>query len=523
VAGDDLCMVKLLVGPGSSGPKTAPSTSAGIGIEVWLPAPARWNRRIHALGGGGWQGGPASSPLLIASPAAASVAALEGAVSSTTDTGHTAPSGAFAMNPDGSINTTLWQDFASRAIHEQALKTKALARAYYGVAAKYSYWEGGSTGGRQGLNLAENHPGDFDGIIANYPAIHWTRFITAELYPQIVFQRDLNGAPLSTAQMDLASNAAIGACDLVGGQHLGYIPDPSTCSYDPELDQGVLCVSDGGGNKSADCLTRVQAKAINKIWFGMTRDGSVPSPAADNGWREAALPQLPASGRWFGLTRGTSLWARSYSAFLVGLASPKAAFPVATDVVALALQDAAIADPLFKNAKGDGRSQWKQLSYAQLADAFDKGVALQPSFGFVNSENADLSAFKKRGGKMLTWHGLADELIMPQGTINYYNRVAAGMGGIDAVQSFYRLYLPAGLGHGMPNGTSNPEASPPDFAPGQFYEALVNWVEKGAAPDELVLRSTKDGIARTRPVCVYPKKATYRAGDPNIASSYECS
>jgi Tannase and feruloyl esterase len=192
-AGGNLCLVKLNVGPGNSGPADAPSTSAGIGIEIWLPTKENWNSRFHAIGGAGWQGGPAGSATSIASTAAAGVAGVEGAVSSTTDTGHAGPGGAFAMNPDGTINKALWTDFASRAIHEQAVKTKALATAYYGTAPKYSYWDGGSTGGRQGLNLAQNHPADFDGMVALYPAINWTRFITAELYPQIVYQRDLGG------------------------------------------------------------------------------------------------------------------------------------------------------------------------------------------------------------------------------------------------------------------------------------------------------------------------------------------
>lgn len=521
-AANDVCMVKLSVGPGNPGPAAAPSTSAGIGIEVWLPSAQNWNQRIHALGGGGWQGGVAGSATQIASTQAAAVAGTEGAVSSTTDTGHTAGNGAFAMNPDGSINQTLWTDFASRGIHEQAVKTKALATAYYGAAPKYAYWEGGSTGGRQGLNLAQNNPGDFDGIIANFPAINWSRFITAELYPQIVFQRDLGGTPLTAAQQDLVSNAAINACDVVGGQHLGYIPDPSTCTYDPANDPNVLCTSSGGTNTSAACVSTVQANAINKIWYGMTADGSVPSAATDNGWASAGASALPSgTQRWWGLTRGTSLYGVMFAGFgLNGLASPNGAFPIASDQVALELQDPTIADAGFTNATGNGQSSWKALSYAQLSNAYDQGVGLQTQFGHINTDKPDLAAFKARGGKMLAWHGLADELIMPQGTVNYYNRVAAQMGGLAGVQDFYRLYLVPGAGHGTPNGTSNPAADVPNFAPGQQYELLTQWVEKGIAPDAVTLQSAG---GNSRPVCVYPKKASYSgSGDPTKAASYTC-
>src|SRR5690606_20950198 len=120
------------------------------------------------------------------------------------------------------------------------------AEAYYGEAPRYAYWTGGSTGGRQGLNLAQVNPDDFDGILAGYPAINWSKFITTELYPQIVVHRDLGGNHLSNDQLTLVTNAAIAACDEVGGEHLGYIPDPASCQYDPTKDLDLLCVADGG-------------------------------------------------------------------------------------------------------------------------------------------------------------------------------------------------------------------------------------------------------------------------------------
>jgi len=522
-AANDVCMVKLNIGPGNPGPAGAPSTSPGIGIEVWLPAKTNWNNRVHNFGGGGWVGGLAGAPTVITGASApfdsAAVAAVE-------DTGHSSGDGTFAMNPDGTLNKTLLTDFASRGIHEQAVKTKALATAYFGSAPKYMYFEGGSTGGRQGLNLAQNNPADYDGIIANQPAINWSRFLTAEMYPQIVFQRDLGGTPLTRGQQDLVSNAAIAACDVVGGKHLGYIPDPSSCTYDPTTDTSVLCTADGGTNATAACVSKLQATAVNKLWYGMTTDGSVPSPATDIGWAEAYTPTLLGNGthRWFGQPRGASLYWAAFDAFGAnGLASPRGPFQTSIDQLPLELQNPAFGEPNFKNATGNGQSLWKSLSYVQLANAFDRGLALQAEFGNINTDNPDLSAFKNRGGKMLTWHGLADELIMPQGTINYYTRVAAQMGGFPSVQNFYRMYLVPGVGHATSNGTSNPLAVPPAFGPMQQYELLTNWVEKGVVPDQVTLQSTVGAVTNSRPVCVYPKKASYTSGDPTTAASYVCS
>lgn len=527
VAANDVCMVKLNVGPGNPGPVGAPSTSPGIGIEVWLPTQANWNNRIHVRGNGGWSGTAESSLTQIAGTDASSVATVEGAVSATTDNGHMAAQSlidmgipwtdaSFAMNPDGTINTTLWRDFSERSLHELAVKTKALTKAYYGRDAKYAYFEGASTGGRQGLKLAQAYPEDFDGILAGYPAINWTKFITAELYPQIVQQRDLGGTNLTPAQQNLMSNRAISACGTVGGVNLGYIPDPSQCTYDPRKDANVLCSGQSGlgvtgTNTSASCVNLTQATAMNKIWYGQTSDGSVPDPAVDNGFGVNPAPNQ----RWYGVARGTTS---------LGLAGNEQ-FPIASEMVALELQNSRLASTLFRNATGNGSNQWKSLSYADLSNAWDRGIALQPQFSNINTDNPDLSGLRGRNAKMLMYHGLSDELIPAQGSINYYNRVAAQMGGIASVQNFYRFYLVPGLGHGMYNGTSNPDANPPLPTREQLYNALTDWVEKGTAPGTLTITAaaTATSSAKSRPICVYPMKATYTSGNPNQASSYTCS
>lgn len=519
-AASDVCLVKLMVGPGHAGPADAPSTSAGIGIEVWLPAQAKWNNRVRVLGGGGWAGGAAIASLTaIGGLNAATLAASEGSVTAVTDTGHTVSgTGSFAMNPDGSINTTLWKDFSERGIHEMAVKTKALATGFFLAAPKYSYWDGCSTGGRQGHKEAQANPADFDGILAGAPAFNWTKFITAELYPQVVMQRDLGGVPLTPAQLALVSAAAVSACDTqLNGQHDGYVSDPAQCRYDPTQDASVLCTASGGTNATASCVSTVQAQAFNKIWYGQTADGSVPSPAADVGYN-----LYPASNQlWYGLTRGTALNGLAGSA--AGVPAP---FTIASDTVALSLQDARYATPTFVNATGNGADRWKTLTYAELANASAQGVALQASFANINTDNPDLTAFRDRGGKMLMYHGLADVLIPPQGSINYYTRASNLLGGYAAAQQFYRLFMVPGMGHcsgvGSANGTAgvSPAANPPLPATNQLFNVLVDWVENGKAPETIVVETVDKAVSR--PLCLYPKKLAYVSGDVNAAASYAC-
>lgn len=551
---DDVCMVKMIVGPGNPGPVGAPSTSEGIGIEVWLPSPHQWNNRIHAWGTGGFSG-----PWQISSLTAFGLpqeglfafalypaggpdqAAIEGSVAAINDGGHVMPpgdtsgaSGVFAMNPDGSINTRLLEDFSVRADHEMALKTKALVELYYGRPAARTYFTGTSGGGRQAMKAAQAHPEDWDGILAMNPGMFWTRMTTSQLYPQIVFQRDLGGKLPTRAQLDLVSSAAVSACDTdLNGQHAGWISDPAACRYDPTKDRSVLCTSDGGDNATNACVTRKIALAVNKIWFGPTEDGSVPDPAVSVGQG----PSLDTANKqlWFGLPRGIGLHTTAYPSALAtslpdGTPVP---FTVATDTVALELQDPKLGTPGYKNAKSNGADGWKALSYADLARAHREGLRLQKAFAGMNSEDPDLTKLRDSKTKLILLWGMSDEVVPSAGGPYYYNRVVEKMGSVAEVQKYFRFYPVPGIGHiytpGNINGKAgvSPPADPPfniDGKPivirGKMFHYLVDWVEKQQAPGDLVVNNNSGKVSR--PLCLYPAKLKYVGKDPAAASSYRC-
>jgi feruloyl esterase len=316
VALNDMCLVKLTIGPGNPGPAGALSTSSGIHIEVWLPSAANWNKRIHNITLGGFGGNAIIGDTTLITAGTApyltgvtwGIAMNEGAVSAVNDGGHADPAGtgSFAMNPDGTINSTLWTDVSTRATHEMTLKTKALVAAYYGSPQTYSYVDGCSGGGRQGFAEAQSFPADYNGILAGAPSIAQTRFFPADLYPGFVQLKDLGSSTALTAgQLALVSGAAVSACDTtLTGQHDGYVNDPTACNYDPTTDPAVLCTASGGTNATPNCVTTAQARTFNKAWYGPTSDGSVPSPVADNGVNIFRSPDqlwwgMPMPGRRF--------------------------------------------------------------------------------------------------------------------------------------------------------------------------------------------------------------------------------
>ncbi|MDQ0038459.1 feruloyl esterase [Variovorax boronicumulans] len=521
----DVCLVKLVVGPGNPGPADAPSTSPGIGLEIWLPNPSKWNKIIRAIGNAGWAGGVHADPTRVNGALLAPVGPIigEGYVVATSDNGHGLPSvtqASFLMNPNGGINTALWSDFSERSLHELAVKTKALVLAYYNEPQKYAYWDGLSTGGRQGMKLAQKYPTDFNGILAGMPAMNWSRFLTADLYPQIAMQREL-GANIPTAKLNFVSGAAVKSCDTLG---LGFLVDPLQCRYDPTKDAQVLCSGEAGNgvtgaSANAACISNKEARVFNQIWYGQTLTGTFPDPASDNG----NSPSLGSPDHlWFAPPRGADL---------TTLAGPEG-FAISQDLMALHLQDPSYGATWFTNATGNGTAKWKTLDYVGLANVYTQGVALQPFFGNINTDNPDLSGLRDAGTKLLTYHGLADGQIPSQGSINYFTRMAAQMGGNVASQAYARLFLIPGYGHyaiesidpatlQRISGTKLP--LPRLFHQGgdDLFLALRNWVENGNAPSRIDLQSTDNSVSM--PICVFPQKATYAgAGPVTAAASYSC-
>ena len=143
---------------------------------------------------------------------------------------------------------------------------KALTQAMYGVAPKYSYFNGCSTGGRQGLMEAQRYPQDYNGILSAAPAINWNRFHLQHLWGPVVMNAAAN--PVAACKLAAATAAAIAACDGIDGVKDGVIEDPKRCTYDPK----PLI-----GTSAGDCgsFTEADVNVIRKLWEGpRTEDGS---------------------------------------------------------------------------------------------------------------------------------------------------------------------------------------------------------------------------------------------------------
>ena len=175
---DSVSVEQQKIGPVCRVTATVTHPPAGDQIKVFVALPMKgWNGRFQATGGGGYAGGSANN---ITRPADL------GYVAAATDTGHAGGSGSFALDANGRLNWQLIRDNASLGVHQMTVVAKALIRELYGTPPRYSYFNGCSSGGRQGLMEAQRFPDDYDGILAVAPAINWAHFFRQTLWPQVV-------------------------------------------------------------------------------------------------------------------------------------------------------------------------------------------------------------------------------------------------------------------------------------------------------------------------------------------------
>jgi feruloyl esterase len=424
-----------------------PSSDSDINIELWMPA-ANWNGKFQAVGNGAFNG--------TINYAAMMTALLRGYATGSTDTGHAGGSASFALGHPEKV-----ADFGWRAVHEMSVTSKKVIAAYYTAGPQFSYWNGCSAGGRQGMKEAQRFPADFDGIIAGAPGLDWTGRAAQAVQVAQALQKD-ETARLLSAKAQLLHTAVLEACDSKDGVKDGVVDDPKRCTFDP----GVLQCK---GAEDASCLTPAQVNAARMLYSTQVnprtkREIAGLQPGSELGWTNMG---------WSASARATGL---DQFRFLV-FKDPSWTvdkFHFATDIV--------------------------------RADETDNDT--------INALDPNLKAFIDRGGKLIHYHGWSDPQISPGNSVQYYQRVLE-LGGVSKVQGSYRLFMAPGMAHC--GGGDGPNTF-------DMVGALEQWVEQRKAPDQIIAsHSTKGVVDRTRPLCPYPQVAAYKgSGSTDEAANFVC-
>jgi len=465
-----------------------PGQTSKFRIRVGLPlneddggtggAQGAWNGNIQTGGNGGFAGGVTG----------VTGATNTGYVGTGTDTGHNAsitnprpnlnpppatveypPSesgAAFALNPDGTLNYGRIMDYGWRGQHHANMWGRRIAKIYYGRKHDHNYYIGCSDGGREGHEMAQRFGQDFDGIVAMSPAIHWDRWGFSAGWGNYVAHQELNQNGLASAKFTDVNQRALAACDPLDGITDGMIQETRRCHYDAN---SAVCGQPGASTDPTRCLTPAEAAVVNKIWDG---------------------PRNPdGSKMWVGWERGA-----------VGVFGIT---PAATGAPTL------FGEQINRYwVHRDPQFNWRTITEQQFLTE-QQNLTAQFS-QYIGSDSPDLNTLRGSGGKMIVSYGNLDQIIPPNGHYNYMQRLFAKMGGVSRTQQFYRYYV-------FPNATHCGGAG---MTSAVLFNALVNWVENGVAPDYVVAQVN---ASRTRKVCMYPNTPVYvGVGSTDDEANFYC-
>ena len=423
-----------------------PTTDSNILFEVWLPA-AGWNSKLMQVGNGGLAGD------LTLFQAAAPGALQRGYAVAGTDDGHQAS----PLDASWAIgHPELVKDFGYRAVHLTNVNARKITEAFYSSAPRYTYFNACSEGGREAHVEAQRFPGDFDGMLVGSPAHFWTDLMVRFQWDQHALLID-PASYIPASKLPALQAAAVAACDDIDGVVDGIVDDPRKCKWDPSA---ITCT----GADSDSCLTVSQVDALKKIYAGPTnrRTGEQISTGYERSGEN--------SGNWI--------------AYIIGMGGQGSA-----------------AQQLFSVAFYSGMV-YEDPTWDFKTFDFDADVAFaEMKVGAIlNATNPDMSAFQRRGAKMIQYHGWIDASPHPRG----------GPG---------------------PNVFGQLLAAPPPSSDASHdaLTALEQWVEHGKAPEKIIATkyvsdNPANGIAMQRPLCPYPQVARWKGtGDTNDATNFVCA
>ena len=458
-----------------------PVDRAAPDIHFQLNLPVAWNGKALQIGGGGYDGTLVNAEAARFPDPAKPSPLKQGYATFGSDSGHQAKPGQDAAAFSG--NAEALANFAGdqlKKTHDLAL---ALIKQAYGKTPTRTYFQGNSQGGHEGFIVVQRWPQDYDGVVAVHPVYDFTALQTdGVLVGQAVYNNA--GGWLPPAKVALLGQKVLAVCDELDGLKDGLIGNVRAC--DKAFDVASLRCT-GGADAGPDCLSDAQIRTLkimaSEMPLGVTLAGGVDR-----------------FGKW-PVLEGASMSGR-FNPFGKVDAKPRPPGP----------------DDSFLHMMGDQMVRYmvvKNTAYDTLGfDPAKNAPALQAVSRQIDASDPDISAFRKRGGKLLLMHGTVDMAVTPYNTIAYYERLKARFGEAP-LRQFVRFYVAPGFGHG--DGA---------FQVGwDSLGALDAWVDKGVAPGPQTATDTaKPTQGRTRPLCEYPAYPRYKgSGDPNLASSFSCA
>jgi feruloyl esterase len=469
-----------------------------VNFRLQLPDQG-WTGRYYFIGLGGTAGYvPTDSQIPAGNPL------VKGFAVAGTDTGHQYGSGNWSFLGREKAKA---EDHIHRGAHVTAVATQQITKKYYGKDKIYRYHSGCSGGGRMGMEAITRHPEDFDGVVLGAPGIGPTRGAETMLaFIDVAQQMSREpGAWLSPDKLKMLDAKVTEHCDAVDGAKDGVVWQHEKCSYDFKQ---LACKSGDG----PECLTAPELRSVEHILKGPQG----PKGPIKHGW------PITNMSTWSTFIGAPPPWPKEITAETKTRISP--AYLMGTTTAQ------SYFNPDFDILKDFDFKDQKRL---------DEWWASAKRIGYGYTFPTDLTGLKKAGGKVIFWNGVSDPCCIDLELIKYYNDAAPSVGGMSEMTKIARFYRVPGMAH-CGGGTG------PQDAPDSLINAMIDWVEKGKAPQEVVTHrgerakllfadpttGTVSGVvvppstgsARDFLLCPYPKVAKFngKAGGEGEASNWSC-
>ncbi|PSN74730.1 tannase and feruloyl esterase [Corynespora cassiicola Philippines] len=394
-----------------------------------------------------------------------------------TDAGHNGTSAGAVLN-----QPEVLVDFVWRSISSGARLGRSLAEEFYACDVKKTYYLGCSSGGRQGWKSVQQDPDLFDGVVAGAPAVNFLGHIQWMANAFSLLGLDANSTLLSPEKWLGVQEEVYRQCDYLDGAADGILEDTRVC----EFDYGALLCSSSSRNAST-CLSESEIATIEKLFEPMVYNGTELHPGHAPGYEVALISTL-----YSGLIYP---WFVEFFRYLIY-----------SDV------------------------NWDPTTFT-LSDAL---YAVQLNPANIQTLDADISAFRNKGGKVLHWHGQADEILSIKTSDDYYDSVRSALNSTtEELDEFYRYFRVSGMGHCFGGPGTDHLGQLGGYAAGNDADdnvltRIVKWVENGEAPE--FIRGTKFvegnmtlGLDFTRRHCKHPRVNVYRGtGNGTDEEGWEC-
>ncbi|KAK5103481.1 hypothetical protein LTS08_002896 [Lithohypha guttulata] len=490
---------------------THPGKDDIVVIKYAFPQPSDFKNRFYVAGGGGY------------SLSSTATGGLQyGAVGGATSAGYDAFDNSYddvVLTGNGSINWDATYMFGYQALGEMTVLGKALTSSFYALVSSakvYTYYEGCSDGGREGMSQVQRWGEEYDGVIAGAPAFRYAQQQVNHVFSSMVEQTlDYYPPPCALAKI---VNATIAACDPLDGRTDGVVSRTDLCMLNFNLSSII--------GESYYCA----AQESTSLGFGFS-NGGPPTKRQVGGAQGSTSSYQPAQNGTVTTEDVTVAQAiydglhnsegqRAYLSWQIAseFSDAGTTWNNATKSWELSIPSTGgeFVTKFVQLVNATNLSNLNNVAYDTLVEWMD--IAYNRYLDSLQTTIPDLTTFQCSGGKLLHYHGESDPSVPAASSVHYWQSVQSIMysnmssnASLEALQNWYQLYLVPGAAHCGANSLQ------PGPYPQDNMNTMIDWVENGVKPSRLnATVSSGANAGETQMLCQWPTRPLWQTNNTDF-------